>query len=259
MVISYLKRGLLDSISNDLGINRRTLQRRIQQKKESLANLYSPTVCAFAYAHEQGLDYTSMMDEEELRQVKEILGSGLKLVISDRSSDLARTLEKSTRNETESLRALLTQSKEKNRDKLAIELYDQLIDHPRIREVSRPLWASKNYRSAVLDAQIELENLVKVKSKYPKDNRNHELSGTALMFKVFDVNNPLLKWSDLSTQVLKDELEGYKYLFVGAVMGIRNPKAHRVFKQTPWRALQLLVFTNLLAELVDRCIYCGPE
>ncbi|GAG46101.1 unnamed protein product, partial [marine sediment metagenome] len=149
--------------------------------------------------------------------------------------------------------------KKENKNDLAVTLFDEMVDHPRIRRVSRPHWNNKQYRSAVLDAQIELENMVKEKAGYPKDNSGHELSGTRLMHKVFDVNDPYLKWSDLSTRVLRDELDGYKFLFVGSVLGIRNPKAHLVFRQTPWRALQLLVFTTLLAELVDRCDYCKSE
>ncbi len=254
----YTKRGLVNKIAKQLGLSSRTVQRRIQQKRESLANLYSSTVCAFAYAHEQGLDFSDIMTEDELRQVKEIIGSGLKLVISDRVKDNMPIKEFKTQ-PTETLKSLLVKTKAENKDKLAIELYEHFIDHPRIRNASRSLWNNKHYRNAVLDAQIELENMVKEKAGYPKDNKGHELSGVHLMHRVFDVNNPLLKWSDLRTQVKKDELEGYKFLFVGSIMGIRNPKAHLVFKQRPWRSLQILVFTNLLAELVDRCEYCGEN
>jgi uncharacterized protein (TIGR02391 family) len=201
------------------------------------------------------------MSVEELQQVKEILGSGLKLVISDRPAKRPRkdSLANTHRKEPISLRTLLGIKKNENKEELAIILYDYLIDHPRIRRVSRPHWNNKQYRSAVLDAQIELENMVKERANYPKDNRGKELSGTSLMHKVFDVKNPILKWSDLKTRVLQDELDGYKLIFAGSVLGIRNPNAHLVFKQTAWRALQILVFTCLLAELVDRCKYCEVE
>ena len=193
--------------------------------------------------------------------MKEILGSGLKLVVSDRPAQRPKkdSLTNTHRKEPTSLKTLLDIKKNENKDDLAIILYDHLIDHHRIRRVSRPHWNSKQYRSAVLDAQIELENMVKEKGNYPKDNRGNELSGTSLMHKVFDVKKPILKWSDLNTRVLKDELDGYKLIFAGSVLGIRNPKAHLVSKQTPWRALQILVFTCLLAELVDRCEYCEVE
>lgn len=201
------------------------------------------------------------MSDEELQQVKEILGSGLKLVISDRPPQRLgkESLTNTGRKEPTSLRTLLDNKKNENKEELAVILYDHLIDHPRIRRVSRPHWNNKEYRSAVLDAQIELENIVKARAKYPKDNRGNELSGTRLMHKVFDARNPILKWSDLDTRVLKDELEGYKLIFAGSVLGIRNPKAHLVFKQAPWRSLQVLLFTCLLAELVDGCEYCEVD
>lgn len=201
------------------------------------------------------------MSDEELQQVKEILGSGLKLDISDRSAQRPRkeSLTNTPRKEPISLKTLLNIKKNENKEELAIILYDHLIDHPRIRRVSRSHWNNKQYRSAILDAQIELENMVKERANYPKDNRGNELGGTSLMHKAFDVKNPILKWSDLSTRVLQDELDGYKLIFAGSVLGIRNPKAHLVSKQTPWKALQIMVFTCLLAELVDRCEYCEAE
>lgn len=143
--------------------------------------------------------------------------------------------------------------------KKCLELYDELILHSDIREVSESLYKNGNYRNSVLDAFIMIETMVKNKSKHPMDNRGKELSGVSLMHNVFDSNEPLLTWRPLREQTDKDELEGYKYIFAGAMQGIRNPKAHRIFEQEPRRALQLLVLSNLLAELIDSSTYMSPN
>lgn len=131
-----------------------------------------------------------------------------------------------------------------------IQLYDKMINHNKIKKASEKLFKSCSYRNAVLDAFIIIENMVKEKAKYPKE-KGSELSGRTLMRHVFNIKRPLLKWSNLETDSEKNELEGYSNIFAGAMQGIRNPKAHGVFEQTPMRALQLLILANLLAEIID--------
>jgi len=137
----------------------------------------------------------------------------------------------------------------------AEKLFDEIITHSRIKKSSEDHFRNEKYRSAVLDAMIELEEMIKEKAKFPKNNQDKELSGYKLMFKVFDSNNPILRWSSLKRQTQIDELDGYKYIMAGAVLGIRNPKAHLRFEQKPLRAIQLLHLATLLAELVDDSEY----
>ncbi|MGD0645542.1 MAG: TIGR02391 family protein [Candidatus Bathyarchaeia archaeon] len=139
--------------------------------------------------------------------------------------------------------------------KKALVLFDEIITHPKINEVSSVHFKNGNYRSAVLDAAIKLEVMVKEKAKYPQDNRGRELSGVALMHTVFDVNKPILSWCKNEMQIEKDELEGYKFIFAGTVQGIRDPKAYAIFEISPMRALKLLTLITLLAELVDASEY----
>lgn len=145
-------------------------------------------------------------------------------------------------------------------EKMKVEkLYDQIITHPLIRKVSESHYKNKKYRSAVFDAMVQLEHMIKTKAKFPKNNRGSELSGSKLMHRVFDSNDPILNWCKNDTQSGKDELEGYKHIMAGAMQGIRNPKAHAIFTINPIRALQLLTLANLLAELVDASEYVKED
>jgi len=130
-------------------------------------------------------------------------------------------------------------------------MFDEIITNPKIKEASKNHFKNGEYRSAVLDAIIQLEEMVKTKAKFPKDNHGRELSGCSLMRAVFNPNKPILIWSKLERQSEKDELEGYSNIFAGAVLGIRDPKAHMIFEQRPLRALQLLTLATLLADLVE--------
>lgn len=81
-----IKYGLVKIIAKELGVSMKTVRRRVKAKREESANLYHPTICAFAYAQEQGLDLTHMMTEDELLKVKELIGAGLKIVKEDRKT-----------------------------------------------------------------------------------------------------------------------------------------------------------------------------
>jgi uncharacterized protein (TIGR02391 family) len=142
-----------------------------------------------------------------------------------------------------------------NEKDTANRLFDDLITHPKIKQASQNQFKNEQYRPAVLDAMISLEVLIKEKAKYPTDNKGKELSGVPLMHKVFDSDNPILSWCKPTRQIDKDELEGYKHIFAGAMQGIRDPKAHAIFQISPMRALKLLTLATLLAELVDASEY----
>ena len=50
----------------------------------------------------------------------------------------------------------------------------------------------------------------------------------------------------------QDEREGFLALFRGAMLGIRNPKAHELFTlEDPQRALEYLGFASLLHRRLD--------
>ncbi|PKL36351.1 TIGR02391 family protein [Candidatus Peregrinibacteria bacterium HGW-Peregrinibacteria-1] len=111
---------------------------------------------------------------------------------------------------------------------------------PEIRKVSKKLFDDKHYSQAVLETLKYLNNFIKNKSGVQDD-------GKSLMLKVFNENNPSLKLNQLSTTSEKNEQEGFKFLFAGAMVGIRNPKAHEnIIDNDPVKAMEMLALVNLL-------------
>jgi len=69
---------------------------------------------------------------------------------------------------------------------------------------------------------------------------------------VFDENNPLLKIKYSHPNTAKEEQEGFKLIFMGSMLGIRNPKAHyRITQQDRARTMQYLALASLLFKTVD--------
>lgn len=113
--------------------------------------------------------------------------------------------------------------------------------HPIVQQTAGQLYKDGHFRQAILDTYIALVEAVKVKSG------RYDLDNTPLMQNVFSLKNPIIKVSADS-----DEQMGFMWLFTGAVMGIRNPKAHRLIQQSdPQRALEWLSFASVLLRVLD--------
>jgi uncharacterized protein (TIGR02391 family) len=121
--------------------------------------------------------------------------------------------------------------------------------HPRIAAVCADLYRDGHYRNAVLDASVALVNFVKEKS------RRHDLDGAKLMRTVFSANAPVLAFNDLNDQTDqtdRDEQEGMMHLFEGAVLALRNPRAHALLDDSPELALEYIALISLLAKRLDQ-------
>lgn len=117
--------------------------------------------------------------------------------------------------------------------------------HPKVIEASKSLFETGHYAQAIFEAFKAVNNSVKEKTSSPLDGKD-------LMAKVFREENPIIKLNELKTKSEKDEQEGFKFLFMGAMVGIRNPEAHDSVIQTdPNRTLEYLGFASLLMKRVE--------
>lgn len=131
---------------------------------------------------------------------------------------------------------------EKKRDLNAEEMFDKLVIHPEIVKVSRDLFRDKYYSLAIFEACKRLNNLVRDKSGYTSKD------GQSLMAHVFSDAAPVLKLNKLLSISDKSEQQGFMFLYMGTMAGIRNPKAHdNVDLTDPMRALKYLGLIDLLA------------
>ena len=117
--------------------------------------------------------------------------------------------------------------------------------HPDVRRVSERLFRDGHPGAAIFEAFKAVNNRVKRLSGLKDD-------GKSLMGKAFDEQRPLLRINAGSNQSDRDEQEGFKFIFMGTMLGIRNPKAHEELVATQEdRALEYLALASLLMRRLD--------
>lgn len=127
-----------------------------------------------------------------------------------------------------------------------VALFDRLQLHAEIQKVSRDLYKDGYYAQAILEAFKALNNAVKAKSGLS------DRDGQALMSAAFSGTLPPLALNSLQTQSERDEQDGFKFIFMGAMTGIRNPKAHEnVVQRDAYRTLHYLSLASLLMARLD--------
>jgi uncharacterized protein (TIGR02391 family) len=128
----------------------------------------------------------------------------------------------------------------------ALKALGELEIHSEIERAVAKLFRDGHYANAVEDACKVLDGLVKIRSG------KHDLSGTELMQNVFSPKNPVLKLSDLQTQTEQSEQQGMMFLYAGAMLALRNPRAHEIIEDDPEKALENIAFLSLLAKSLDK-------
>ncbi len=118
--------------------------------------------------------------------------------------------------------------------------------HPDFPKKVRILFDDSHCAEATFHAFKYVEKVVQ------RHSGKHE-SGQKLMLAVFDKNKPLIKLNPLVTQSEQDEQEGYRFMFSGAVLGIRNPGGHEIeLSDDPDVCLDHLTFASLLLRRLER-------
>ena len=126
-----------------------------------------------------------------------------------------------------------------------IMLFDLMDFHPEIVRVSQSQFKSGHYTDAIFNAFKFIEIFAKQKSGSSK-------RGTNLMQAIFNENHPIIKLNDMQQDFEIDEQTGFRHIFAGAMMGIRNPKAHADIQQKdPYRTLEYLSLASLLAKRLE--------
>lgn len=126
------------------------------------------------------------------------------------------------------------------------QLFERLVTDETLRQATRTRFRSRNFADAVEAAFKCLDKSVRDKSGLS------DKSGSKMMFAAFSEKNPVLKLNGLRDSTDMNEQEGYKHLFAGAMMGVRNPRAHEhEIRDSPKVALELLAFANHLMSKLD--------
>lgn len=128
----------------------------------------------------------------------------------------------------------------------ALALYDELVLDPDLRGATRALYRDGHYTRSVEEGCKALIDLVKRRSGLAAD-------GTPLMEAAFSEKNPRLRINRLRSQADRDEQVGYQRMFAGAILAVRNPRAHDGKRSDDAdSALSLLVLVQHLFVIARR-------
>lgn len=125
---------------------------------------------------------------------------------------------------------------------------DWNVIHPLIVRVSKDRFDVTQYADAVEAAFKTVNNEVK---KIVCEKTGEEKDGNALMQKAFNSNNPLIRFNESDLRTNQDIQQGYQFMFSGAMLGIRNPRAHEVDEIGKQDAIRKLHFASMLMFKLD--------
>jgi uncharacterized protein (TIGR02391 family) len=127
--------------------------------------------------------------------------------------------------------------------------FDERNIHPRLPDAVKRLFDDGHYAQATFEAYKFLDKEVQRFSGCP-DN------GVKLMMKALSGDSPLIRLTSLSSLTEKDEQEGFRFLFAGSVMAIRNPRGHDYgVIDTPDMCLDHLALASLLLRRLEEAGY----
>ena len=120
--------------------------------------------------------------------------------------------------------------------------------HPEIMAVSQKLFDDGHYPQATFEAYKFIDKEVH-RLSYVNE------SGYKLMMLAFNETSPKIKLTNLENTSEIDEQMGYKFIFAGAVMAIRNPRGHEYsYSETVVQCLDHLSLASLLKRKLDNLI-----
>lgn len=191
------------------------------------------------------------VEYERYRLAKNLDTAGLNLYGGPPLSEVLEGLEKGKERAITLLKGIVAWFREELDDLgealggQAFGAYEGLSLHPVIDQASGQRFKDGHYADAIEAACKALNNLVQNKSG------RLDLDGTDLMRTVFSPKKPIVAFNPLRDKTDEVEQEGMMHLFEGAIMALRNPRAHKLIEDDPEKGLEFIAFVSLLAKLLD--------
>lgn len=124
--------------------------------------------------------------------------------------------------------------------------FDRRNIHPSLPAKVRKLFDDGHYAEATFEAFKFVDKLVQHHSGLND-------SGAKLMMAAFDETKPRIRLTPLKEVSEIDEQRGFRFMFSGGVLAIRNPRGHEVnIRDDPDACLDHLAFASLLVRRLEQ-------
>jgi uncharacterized protein (TIGR02391 family) len=181
-------------------------------------------------------------DEKEV--IEQIQTIDLRRVNTNRTDSAAYNLDACKNEAREILQILIETVNDRNTNiQLTKNLDFWSLLHPRIIRLAKNRFDNGLYADAVSACLREINTVIK---EYVRQTINQELDGAPLMTRAFSANNPIIEFGDLTTENGRNIQLGYMKIFEGAMIGIRNPKAHTNLYPDGNKAIHFLFIASFM-------------
>jgi uncharacterized protein (TIGR02391 family) len=118
--------------------------------------------------------------------------------------------------------------------------------HPDIAVMVRRLFDDGHYAQATFEAFKFVDKLV-------QNLADLDETGFKCMMKAFDETSPLIALTPNQTTSENDEQRGFRFIFAGSMLAIRNPRGHEFgLKDSPDTCLDHLALASLLLRRLEQ-------
>lgn len=115
--------------------------------------------------------------------------------------------------------------------------------HPKVKELAQTRFKNNHYADSVSICLREINSILK---EYVREQINQELDGVRLIERAFTGESPIITLADLTTEDGRNIQNGYRKIFEGSFLGIRNPKAHTNLNPSKNKTIHLLFICSFM-------------
>jgi uncharacterized protein (TIGR02391 family) len=127
--------------------------------------------------------------------------------------------------------------------------FDRRNVHPALPAKVKTLFDDGHYSEATFEACKFLDNFV---GKHAPNTK----AGERRMMEALNEGAPVVVLTPLGTDTEKDEQRGYKFLFAGTMIAIRNPRGHEhAMVDDPYTCLDHLGLVSMLLRRMNKAGY----
>lgn len=136
-----------------------------------------------------------------------------------------------------------------NQERQILHPFDLRNIHPKLQPIVRSLFDDGHFAQATFEAFKFVDKEVQRLSGMTE-------TGQKLFMRAFVETSPAIILTKMSNASEKDEQEGYKFLFAGSALAIRNPRAHEYgISDDPDKCLDHLGLASMLLRRLNESGY----
>ncbi len=252
MIPSRIPPKLRQELRRRLGKGDRSLAQasfyeRIAAKVAEYGKAITNAEAAFVLASQNGVDLRGYLDQKGRDRILDLVN---KAPIVVRESKRRVSAEKAGSPVPAEPKTPACQGRPK-------DAFDCIGLHPQVVETCRKLFRQGNYALAVEEGVKLFNNSVKERLGRPQKSNGREYDGDNLMDYAFSNSSgmPKLTINDHRTESKRNEQTGYHHLAKGAMIGLRNPRAHgHQVQDEPDLALEMISLISYLMKKLDTAV-----